>query len=269
MITSRLRFAKLLNISFYRSFVILFTVAIMMASCATSKDSYYFKTLQKDTTLTGFVNNSFESKIRKGDNLGITINSLSPEENAKFNSAGLIVTERGTLPGYLVGPDGTILLYRFGAVKVEGLTKKELAAKLQKELLPFLKEPTVAVTYLNHKITVLGEVVKPQVINLEDDQMTVLDAIALSGDMNEKGRRDDVMIIRETETEKKVKHINLEDHSIFTSSWYYVQPNDIVYILPDTKRTDTEEKRRRLQTTLSLVASGLSLLIIILDRIIK
>lgn len=241
----------------------------MMASCATPKSSYYFRTLQKDTTLKGFINSDYESKIRPGDNLGIMITSLSPEENVKFNSAGLIVTERGTVPTYIVKPDGTIKLYRFGDVKVAGLTRRELANKLIPDLLPFLKEPIVNVTYLNHRVTVLGEVMRPQVLNMQDEQLSILDVIALSGDLKESARRDNILVIRETDNEKKVKHINLEDHSIFSSPWYYLQNNDIVYVMPDTERTATEEKRRRLQTTLSLVASGASLLIIILDRITR
>jgi len=243
--------------------------SLIISSCATPRNSYYFKTLRKDTTISGFISSNYESKIRPGDNLGITITSLNPEENAKFNSAGLIVTEKGTVPTYMVQPDGTIKLYRFGDFKVEGLTRRQLANKLIPELLPFLKEPLVNVTYLNHRVTVLGEVVTPQVISLQDEQISVIDAIVISGDMRENARRDDVLIIREVNNEKIIKHINLEDHSIFTSPWYYLQPNDIVYVMPDTERTITEEKRRRLQTTLSLVASTVSLLIIILDRIIR
>jgi polysaccharide export outer membrane protein len=240
-----------------------------LLSCSTPKSTQYFETIKKDTTISGFVSNDMESKIRRGDNLGITISSLSPEENAKHNSAGLIVTERGTVPTYMVQPDGTIKLYRFGNVMVEGMTRRELGDKLQKDLLPFLKEPIVNVTYLNHKVTILGEVGTPQVINMQSEQMSVLEAISISGDMRENARKDRVMIIRETPNEKKINYINLQDHSIFTSPWYYLQPNDVVVVYPDTSKTDTEEKRRRLQTTLSLVASGLSLLIIILDRIIN
>lgn len=252
-----------------RLFPFFLLALVILSSCAPTKNSYYFKTLQKDTTINGFISNDYESRIRKGDNLGITIGSLSPEENAKFNSAGLIVTEKGTVPTYMVQPDGTIKLYRFGNVKVEGFTRRELASKLIADLIPYLKEPIVNVTYLNHRVTVLGEVANPQVINMQDEQMSLIDVIVLSGDVKETARRDNIMVIREENNEKKIKHINLEDHSIFTSSWYYVQPNDIVYVLPDTKKTETEEKRRRLQTTLSLAASGASLLIIIIDRLTR
>ncbi len=159
-------------------------------------------------TISGFVSKDFESKIMRGDNLGITIGSLNPDENTKFNSAGLIVTERGTVPTYMVQTDGTIRLYRFGNVKVEGLTRRELAAKLINDLVPFLKEPIVNVTFLNHRVTIMGEVGNAQVINMQDEQISVIDAIVLSGDIKETARKDDIMIIRESGNEKKVKHIN-------------------------------------------------------------
>ena len=252
-----------------RIFLYFLVLSWLLSSCTQTKNSVYFKTIKKDTAISGFVAGDFEARIRKGDNLGITITSLNPEENNKFNSAGLIVTEKGTIPAYMVQPDGTIKLYRFGNVKVEGLTRREFANKLISDLLPFLKEPIVNVTFLNHRITVMGEVAKPQVISLQDEQMSLIDAIVLSGDIKEGGRKDHVMIIRETENEKQVKYINLEDQSIFKSPWYYLKANDIVYVMPDTEKLASEEKRRKLGTTLSFVASGVTLFIIILDRIIR
>ncbi len=251
-----------------RFFALFFLSLAFLVSCTATRDTAYFKTLQKDTTITGFPGNHYESKIRPGDNLGITISSLSPEENAKFNSAGLIVTEKGTVPTYTVQADGTIKLYRFGDVKVSGLTRRELSAKMITDLLPYLKEPIVNVTFLNHRVTVMGEVATPQVINMPEEQVSLIDAIVMAGDMKENARRDKLLVIREMNNEKKIKHINLEDHSIFSSPWYYLQPNDIVYVMADTSKADKEEKKRRIQNTLSLAISGVSLLIIILNRVI-
>ena len=104
---------------------------------------------------------------------------------------------------------------------------------------------------------------------IPDEQLTLLDALVLSGDLKEKANKTDIMIIRESGTEKKIKHINLEDHSFLSSPWYYMQPNDIVYVMADKGVSEKEERRRTLQTTLSLVASGVSLIVIILNSILK
>jgi polysaccharide export outer membrane protein len=132
-----------------------------------------------------------------------------------------------------------------------------------------LREPVVNVQYLNRKITVLGEVQRPQVINLADERISLIDALVVSGDLNEKANRKDIMIIRDSSSVKKVKHINLEDHSVFSSPWYYLQANDIVYVMTDKRNIDKEDRRRSLQTSLSLIASGISLIVIIINALTR
>ncbi|MEO6490575.1 MAG: polysaccharide biosynthesis/export family protein [Ferruginibacter sp.] len=248
--------------------VLLVGTILSLGSCSTVKDTFYFKTLQKDTTITGLVNKELESRIVKGDNLSIAISSLSKEEDIVFNMG---TTNQGTVSpaGFLVDQDGTVTIHKIGKVQAEGLSRKELAATLQKQLLIFLKDPIVTVQYLNHKITVVGEVIKPQVINMPEEQLSLIDVLVISGDLNENARRNDIMIIREKGNEKKVKHINLEDHSIFTSPWYYVQPNDIVVVSPDLEKKERQAKRLRFQSNFSLIISTVSLVLIIVDRIFR
>ena len=102
---------------------------------------------------------------------------------------------------------------------------------------------------------------------MPEEQLSLIDVLVLSGDVKEDSRRNDIMIIRETGNEKKVKHVNLEDHSIFTSPWYYVQPNDIVIVSPNFERRDKEARRARLQTNVSIIVSTVSLLLIVINRL--
>ena len=99
--------------------------------------------------------------------------------------------------------------------------------------------------------------------------MTITEALILSGDVTANGKRNNIAIIREDGTERKVKHINLENNSIFSSPLYYLQPNDIILVSAETEKFEKEERRKKLQTTLSLVASGVSFLLIILNRVVK
>ena len=248
---------------------ILFILVIYNSSCYTSRQPAYFKTITKDTTITGFVNSNLETKIRKGDVLSIVVTSLSSTEDALFNNAAASANGASNLAGFTVNKDGTILLHRLGRYNVEGLTRHELSEKLQKELIPYMKEPIVNVSYLNHKITVIGEVVKPGIVQMPDEQISLLEVLVLSGDVTKEANRNRIMVIRDNGTEKKIKYINLEDHSIFNSSWYYAQPNDIVYVLADKENIDKEERRRRLQTTFSLVASAVTFLFLVIDRITR
>ena len=253
--------------------VMLFAFSVtMMVSCKVTKPSAYFTNLKKDTTLTGFVTGDFELKIRKGDRLSISVSSLSSVEDALFNNAGAsgaTATAGTTGGGFTVQQDGSVLLHRLGSLQVAGLTRKELRTTLQEKLLAYMKEPIVQVNFLNHKITILGEVGNPQVLQLPEEQLSLIDALVLSGDVTANAKRNNITIIREEGTEKKVKHVNLEDNSIFSSPWYYVQPNDIILVSADTDKFVKEENKRKIQSTLSLVVSGISFLIIIVDRVFK
>ncbi len=250
---------------------IAFSGSCLFSSCKTTSQSQYFNTLKRDTTLAGTASSAVELRIKKGDLLAIKVSSLSAQEDALFNGSGssISATAAPSSAGYQVMQDGTILLHRIGNVKAEGFTKNELANKIQTGLLPFLKEPIVTINFLNHKVTVFGEVAAPKVISMTDDRLSLIDALVLSGDLTAVGKRNDVVVIRDNGPDKEVKHINLEDHSIFSSSWFYLQPDDVVLVNADTEKYVKEEKRRKLQNNLSLAASGISLLLIILSRVVK
>lgn len=245
-----------------------FITATLFSSCNISKESAYFKTLQKDTTINGFITNNFESKIQVGDQLSIVASSKSVAEDEQFNK-GASESSNPAVSGYTVLKDGTVLLHRLGNVHAAGLTRKQLATNLQTALAPFMNEPIVNVNYLNHKITVMGAVVTPQVMQMPEEQLSLIDVLVKSGDIRPDGMKDRIMIIRENGDQKQVKYLNLEDQSILTSPWYYVKPNDIVLVTTDYKKTMQAEKRANLQTNVALFTTGISLLLIILDRVIK
>ena len=248
-----------------------FVIIVLASSCTVTKQSSYFKTLQnKDTTLTNFITNTYESKILVGDKLSITVSSLSPIDDAIFNAPNSSTSSANTsasAAGYEVQLDGTILLHRLGATQAAGLTRKALSKYIQDKLLAYLKEPIVQVKYVNHKLTVLGQVGSPQVINLPEEQISLIDALVMSGDISENGLRNNITIIRESGNEKQVKHVNLEDHSILSSPWYYVKANDIIFVEADYKKSEKLEQRNRLQGNISLFASIVSLVVIVITQI--
>ena len=250
-------------------FFLFILCVLMMVSCKVTQPSSYFKNLKKDTTLAGSVTSDFELKIMNGDRLSIAVSSLSTVEDALFNSAGSVGGSSAKAGGYVVQEDGAVLLHRLGTVQAAGTTRKELSRKLEERLLAYMKEPIVQVNFLNHKVTVMGEVRTPQILNMPDEPLTIIDALILSGDGTGNAKRNNIAIIREEGKEKKVKHINLENNSIFSSPLYYLQPNDIILVSAETEKFEKEERRKKLQTTLSLVASGVSFLLIILNRVVK
>jgi polysaccharide export outer membrane protein len=243
-----------------------YTVAALLfiiffsSSCSSTKNAIYFQDLPNDTTLTNLVSKNFDSKIQKGDLLSITVASLSPENTAIFNAPQNSV---GTLTGYLVDETGSIQFVKLGTLQVAGMTRKELKAKLEMDLSPYLTQTIVTVGFLNRHVTMMGAV-SPQVLPMVTDNMTILDALASSGDIGARGRMDNVLVIREKDNAKEFKRVSLTDKSIFYSPYFYLQPNDIVYVEPMKEKTKTSVPQ-----IISYVTTGFTFLIFILDRIIK
>jgi polysaccharide export outer membrane protein len=256
--------------------LILVLLVFFFQSCSVNKSFTYFKSLNKDTSISSFLYEDKESKIQKKDIIGINISSLNSEMDATFNSSSKIVSglngvvmNSNSNSGFFVDENGEINIHYLGYLKVEGLTLKELKLKLEHDLLPYFKEPIITVQYLNKKITLMGEFNIPRVINLSEDKMTLTDAIVNSGELKENANIKDVLIIRDSGSSKIVKHINLENHSIFLSEWFYLKPNDIVYVRKDTKLIVKQERRQQIQTTFSLLASILSIGVVIINLLIK
>lgn len=241
----------------------------VLSSCYTVKSSLYFRTLSKDTTLSNMVDSNMEIKIRKGDILNISVSSMSNEQDNKFNAIIQAQSSTAGIPGFQVDDKGIIQIHYIGNVPVEGKTRKQLKEELQKSLEPYFRDPIVSVQFANHKVTVMGEVQKPQVINLPEEQITLIDALVSSGDVKETADRKKIMIIREEQNQKKIKILNLENQSIFNSPWYYVQPNDIVYVMADQDRYVKEEKRRKVQSSIALIASTTSLVAVFLNFLLR
>ena len=103
----------------------------------------------------------------------------------------------------MVQQDGTVLLHRLGTVQAAGITRKELSRKPEERLLTYMNEPIVQVNFLNHKVTVMGEVRTPQILNMRDEPLTIIDALILSENVTANAKKNNIAIIREEGTEKK------------------------------------------------------------------
>lgn len=204
-------------------------IVLLASSCNTTRRTVYFKDLSRDTTLKNLIEKPAKTVIRTGDLLSITVSSLSPGNTLFYNVAPNSVDG---LQGYLVDEQGKIEFVKIGDVQAAGLTKEELSKNLQKALEPFLNQNIVTVGIQNRHVTMMGAV-SSKVLPLTKN-MTLLDALASSGDISERGRIDNILVIRSSDEgkEKTFKRIDLNDKSIFYSPYFYLQPDDIVYVEP-------------------------------------
>ena len=153
-------------------------------------------------------------------------------------STGSSGTSRG-VSGYTVDSFGDINFPVLGKIRVEGMTREQIADYLTKQLKEqeLIKDPVVTVEFMNLGVSVLGEVNRPGRISINRDNMTILDALSEAGDLTIFGKREKVLVLRQEDGKQRVYGVNLcsADH-IYTSPVYYLQQNDVVYVIPnDTK----------------------------------
>jgi polysaccharide biosynthesis/export protein len=129
-----------------------------------------------------------------------------------------------------------------------------------------LIDPIVTVRMLNYRVTVLGEVARPTVVSVPNERISILEALGIAGDITIYGKKDNVLLIREEKGGKLIKRINLNSSEIFSSPYYYLKSNDIVYVEPNQARIATASRTQQLLPT---ILSALSFVAIILTRVIN
>ena len=232
------------------------TAAVMAAgtvSCVSSKTVTYFQTTTSADTARHSLLPAIKpvvSRIQAGDILAVVVTSMSEESNALFNtyaiamSSGVAGGNGSQGLGYLVSPAGRIELALLGSkVALAGLTLDDAAALIKDRLNKYIKEPKVNVRFLNHKCTVLGEVLRPGVFPLANDYVTLPELMALAGDLTVYGRRDNVMLVRTQDNgQREVVRLDLRDRNILNSPYYYIRNDDMVYVEARGSKVTTTDR---------------------------
>ena len=234
-----MKFCKILSLTL---------MVLAAVSCSTPKEISYFQDLQPGVTeLT--ITDPVEIKVRPKDKLSILINAQDQKLTNMFNlpivsqqigqeSTGSSGTSRG-VSGYTVDTDGYINYPVLGKIKVEGMTREQIAEYLTGQLKEqeLIKDPVVTVEFMNLGVSVLGEVNRPGRISINRDNLTILDALSEAGDLTIFGKREKVLVLRQENGKQRVYGINLcSADQLYTSPVYYLQQNDVVYVEPnDTK----------------------------------
>jgi polysaccharide export outer membrane protein len=253
--------------------ILICLTAALVTSCSNAKKIVYFNNVP-DTSFKG-TKVPRQSPIQPNDILSITISSANAEASQPFNLQNNNISRATTVTGsnnesggYLVNADGTIDLPILGAVQAAGLTKEELKTKITDIILSkkLLVEPIVDIRYLNYEVTVLGEVARPTVITVPNEKISMLKALGLAGDLTIYGKRDNVLLIREENGEKITRHINLNSSDFFNSPYYYLKPNDVIYVQPNSTKAATASRSTQY---LPIIFSVLSVVAIVLDRLLR
>lgn len=218
----------------------LLAIFLLLSSCIPQKKIKYLQPAHEDSTNKAVFNKPDyeEYHLSVGDNLYIKIRSLDDNSNNYFNNLGSENTNSGYndatvyLNSYTIDPAGNIVFPFIGPIKVVNLTLNQTQDLIEKVLGDYLKETTIVVKLVNFNITFVGEVKKPGEYKIYQDKINVFEAIAMAGDITEYGNKNEIKLLRVTDTGTALHVIDLTSENILNSPFYYLKPNDVIYVEP-------------------------------------
>lgn len=234
--------------------LIVITGIIVSSSCANIKKVPYFKdvpdTLSNSNTYSVDLTPYSEPVIQPNDIINISIQTLdskvieaiqtggglggTPTSTTASTSAGSGGNSTSTsVPGYLVDQKGFIDMPLVGKIKIGGLTTTQARDLIEQKATVYYKDPVVNVRFANFTFTLLGEVSHPGRYTVNNEKISLLDAIGMGGDLTNYGKRYNVMLVREENGKKIFSRYDLNSTNIFQSPYYYLRQNDVVYVEPN------------------------------------
>lgn len=262
---------------------VLFITLLLFGGCKAPKDIAYLQGAGKpiliDSTIMAPIP---DAVIKKGDLLIITVNSVTPELSRPFNLSLLPTTGMGdygqinvlatstgsgSLQNYLVDNQGFITFPLVGKIAAEGMSKNALSERIKSLIYPryITEEPIINIRYADFSISVLGEVSRPGSFRINNESCSVLEALALAGDLSINGKRDNVLLIRQTRDARESVRLDLRDKNLINSPYYFLQQDDVLYVQP----SDTKARSSKIGTAETLSLSVVSTLISLTTLIIS
>ena len=239
---------------------------LLLASCTSYKKVPYLQN-SKDWAQLEQTIAVHEPRIHPNDLLSIVVsnpdnptsswayNLVAPSDNSKTQS----LTSQPALQNYIVDANGDVLIPNVGKVNISGMTIFEAEQYIYEKVKgAFSSKPIVIVRFVDFKVSVLGEVAAPGTFAIKNGKVSILEALALAGDLTIYGQRDNVKVVRENSNgQREVVELNLNDASILNSPYYYLQQNDVVYVTPN----ESKAKNSEIGSSTSLWFSGTSIVI--------
>lgn len=220
----------------------------IMTSCVSNKKMIYLQGATTAYALPREINDYIELRTQPDDQLAISVASKDAELIARFNNNTLIGGGNNSSVGtntinvssgvsyFRVDKEGNIEFPIFGRIHVGGMTTGEISAMIQKRMIEegYINDAVVNTKIMSFKVTVIGDVRNPGTQTYQGERLTILEALGKAGDLTNSAYRDNVLVIREENGQRRAYEINLLDNqAVFNSPAYYLQQNDVVYVQPN------------------------------------
>ena len=247
-------------------------IVLFLTACAESKKVPYLQNIDSVMSAMEKTAQVSDPIFVTGDILAIIVTSPMPKAVAVFNNQNINSDEPGNtetqIPTYLVDSRGEINFPLVGKLRVAGLSRSAAEQLIVESIYPkYLTEPpSVSIRIHNFKISVLGEVKNPGIYEIPNDRVSILEAIAMAGDLTITGRRDNILLIRQYDGKETVSRFDLNDARLLTQPDYYLRQNDIVYVEPNKSKSRTS---RVISPIASISVSIVSLLVTLANLIVN
>lgn len=253
----------------------LLVLMALMSSCVTQRQMTYFRDI--DSEAADSINQKYKTQIdptiKPGDAITITVTAIDQEAVTPYNLPTAVYSAPGsgqlqTTPNmqyYIVEESGMINFPVLGKISVVGLTRPQVAELIKEKLSGQVLDPMVVVSILNAKVTVMGEVVRPGQYTMPNGRMTLPDALAQAGDLTPYGKRDNILITREVNGKLEFARININSAELFTSPYYFLQQNDVIYVSPNKVRAISSQNIGLWLSMVSTVASAATVIVTVLN----
>ena len=226
----------------------------MLGSCSTPQNIAYFPELHTGSIVQ--TEKMLDIKVKPEDKLSIIVTTQDPALSNLFNlvtvqnrlgqttSSTTTVGNAGSgsngyVSYYTIDSQGDITFPVLGKLHIAGLTREQIAEKITADLrsADLVKDPIVTVEFANTGLSVLGEVNKPGRYEFNKDHLTIIDAIAMAGDLKMNGMRENILVMRNLGGGKQEAYrVNLLDaQELASSPVYYLQQDDVIYVEPNEK----------------------------------
>jgi polysaccharide export outer membrane protein len=221
--------------------LILFVLILANSSCISNKKLLYLQQLDtKADTLFSMQRAKYRLQANDIVQIQIKIPFASPEVNNAFeinSSSSNMMRQIGEgdfyyIFGYSLNDSGFVDLPLLGKVKLIGKSLEECSEIIKIELEKSFKEPYVVVRIGGLRFSVLGEANRPGKYVIMQNQLTIFEALAAAGDLRVIAKRDKINLLRQYPEGSRLHTLNLLDRNIVSSPYYFIQPNDIIYIEP-------------------------------------
>lgn len=252
-------------------------LALALASCNTSKKIVYFQDIQVNRPEA--ITEARDITVQPKDQISILVSSKDPQLAALFNlpraqyqiGSESSESSSGQISGYTLDTEGYIDFPVLGRLYVAGMTKSEIASFIKKRLMDenLINDPVVTVEFMNLYYSILGEVNNPGKYMITKDQITLLEALSMAGDLTIYGKRDAIFVVREENGQRVTHWVDLRTQDLFHSPVYYLKQNDVIYVQPNKVRAGQSTINENSVKSVSLwisIASFLSSLGVLLFK---